>query len=233
MEINLSMLIMGSVMIIVGVVKNIIPVKFNESIFGKIEGKAENYAAAMRTNIGASLIGMGVILLLNRNVYNANESKALIFSVGVALSIFLLSVILAYFRKFTTNIPVPPLVILGSLIIIAFTSSSGTEVANVNEITLDATKVDPKHYKVEFENDQVRMVRIKYGPNEKSVMHEHVSGAVVFLTDGEGKMTFPDGEQIDNRFEAGTVGWAPGGKHLPENTSDKAHELILVELKQN
>ena len=124
---------------------------------------------------------MGVILLLNRNVYNANESKALIFSVGVALSIFLLSVILAYFRKFTTNIPVPPLVILGSLIIIAFTSSSGTEVANVNEITLDATKVDPKHYKVEFENDQVRMVRIKYGPNEKSGMHEHVSGAVVFL----------------------------------------------------
>ena len=92
MEIKLAMLIMGCVMIIVGIVKTIIPVKFNEGIFGKIEGKAENYAAAMRTNIGASLIGMGVILLLNRNVYNANESKALIFSVGVALSIFLLSV---------------------------------------------------------------------------------------------------------------------------------------------
>ena len=77
------------------------------------------------------------------------------------------------------------------------------------------------------------MVRIKYGPNEKSVMHEHIPGAVVFLTDGEGKMTFPDGEQIDNRFKAGTVGWEPGGKHLPENTSDNAHELILVELKKN
>ncbi len=232
MDINLAMLIMGCVMIIVGIVKTIIPVKFNEGIFGKIEGKAENYAAAMRTNIGAALIGMGVILLLNRNGFDANESKALVFSVGVALSIFLLSIILAYFRKFTTNIPVPPLVILGSLVIIGFTSSSGTAL-NVNEITLDATKVDPDHYKVEFENDQVRMVRINYGPNEKSIMHEHIPGAVVFLTDGEGKMTFPDGSQIDNRFEAGTVGWEPGGKHLPENTSDKAHELILVELKKN
>ena len=30
----------------------------------------------------------------------------------------------------------------------------------------DAAKVDPKHYKVEFENDQVRVLRISYGPHE-------------------------------------------------------------------
>jgi len=35
----------------------------------------------------------------------------------------------------------------------------------------DAAKVDPKHYKVEFENSQVRILRIHYGPHEKSVMH--------------------------------------------------------------
>ena len=48
---KLAMFIMGSVLIIVGVVKNVIPVKFNEGIFGKIEGEAENFAAAMRTNL--------------------------------------------------------------------------------------------------------------------------------------------------------------------------------------
>ncbi|MFC2094014.1 hypothetical protein ACFLSH_00155 [Bacteroidota bacterium] len=32
----------------------------------------------------------------------------------------------------------------------------------------DAAKVDPKHYKVEFENDDVRVLRITYGPGEKS-----------------------------------------------------------------
>ena len=49
----------------------------------------------------------------------------------------------------------------------------------------DATKVDPKHYKVEFENDQVRVIRINYGAHEKSIMHEHTPGVLVFMTDGE------------------------------------------------
>jgi len=36
----------------------------------------------------------------------------------------------------------------------------------------DPVKLDPKHYKVEMENDQVRVVRIKYRGREKSVMHQ-------------------------------------------------------------
>jgi len=34
----------------------------------------------------------------------------------------------------------------------------------------DPTIIDSTHYKVEFENEQVRVVRITYGPGEKSVM---------------------------------------------------------------
>jgi hypothetical protein len=37
----------------------------------------------------------------------------------------------------------------------------------------DPVRVDPKHYKVEFENEKVRVLRIKYGSHEKSVMHGH------------------------------------------------------------
>jgi quercetin dioxygenase-like cupin family protein len=58
----------------------------------------------------------------------------------------------------------------------------------------DAVKVDPKHYKVEFENDQVRVLRITYGPHEKSVMHSHSATVAVFLTDGQTKMTLPGGK---------------------------------------
>jgi hypothetical protein len=57
----------------------------------------------------------------------------------------------------------------------------------------DAVILDPKHYKVELENDRVRIVRISYGSNEKSVMHQHPPGVAVFLTDGDFKFTFPDG----------------------------------------
>ena len=95
----------------------------------------------------------------------------------------------------------------------------------------DAVKVDPKHYKVEFENDQVRVLRITYGPGEKSVMHEHPDAVAIFLTDVDGKFTFPDGTTQENKPTAGMTLWTPAGKHLPENVGDKPFELILVELK--
>ena len=95
----------------------------------------------------------------------------------------------------------------------------------------DPVKVDPKHYKVEFENDVVRILRIQYGPGEKSVMHSHPDGVVIYLTDAETKMTFPDGTTMVNSGKAGTVQAAPGGPHLPQNTGSKAMELLLVEFK--
>jgi hypothetical protein len=51
-------------------------------------------------------------------------------------------------------------------------------------VAQDPTQVDAKHYRVTFENDQVRLLRINYGPNEKSVMREHPNSIAVFLTDG-------------------------------------------------
>ena len=95
----------------------------------------------------------------------------------------------------------------------------------------DAVKVDPKHYKVEFENDQVRVLRITYGPREKSVMHEHPPNVAVFLTDIHSRFTLPDGKTADANPKAGSTQWDAGGKHLPENLGDKPFELVLVELK--
>ena len=96
----------------------------------------------------------------------------------------------------------------------------------------DAAKVDPKHYKVEFENDQVRVLRITYGPHEKSAMHSHPAGVVVYLTDATGKFTMPDGKTQENTTKAGTVAWTDATSHLPQNTGDKSFEVIQVELKK-
>lgn len=95
----------------------------------------------------------------------------------------------------------------------------------------DPVKVDGKHYKVEFENDQVRVLRITYGPHEKSVMHEHPGSVAVFLADGQAKFTLPDGKTQDAPIKAGATQWEAAGKHLPENTGDKPFELVLVEIK--
>jgi quercetin dioxygenase-like cupin family protein len=104
-------------------------------------------------------------------------------------------------------------------------------VAAVPAMAQDPVKVDAKHYRVEFENDQVRVLHVTYGPHEKSVMHEHPAALAVFLTDGQSKFTFPDGKTQDAPIKAGTTMWTAANKHLPENTGDKPFELILVEMK--
>ncbi|HKY27992.1 MAG TPA: hypothetical protein VJM12_08605 [Pyrinomonadaceae bacterium] len=101
----------------------------------------------------------------------------------------------------------------------------------VSALAQDAVKADPKHYTVEFENDQVRVLRIKYGPHEKSVMHSHPAGVVVMVTDMNTKFTLADGKTEVREGKAGQVQPAEEGIHLPENLSDKPFEAILVELK--
>jgi len=98
-------------------------------------------------------------------------------------------------------------------------------------IAQDPVKVDPKHYSVELENEQVRVLKIHYGPHEKSVMHEHPAAVAVFLSDGDVKFSFPDGKTQESHPKAGSAMWTPAGKHLPENLGDKPFDVMLVELK--
>jgi quercetin dioxygenase-like cupin family protein len=95
----------------------------------------------------------------------------------------------------------------------------------------DAAKVDPKHYTVVSENDQVRILKVHYGPHEKSVMHSHPATVAVFLTDSTTQFTFPDGKTQTLSGKAGDAQYAKATIHLPENTGDKGMDLIVVELK--
>lgn len=95
----------------------------------------------------------------------------------------------------------------------------------------DPVKVDPKHYTVALENEQVRVLKIKYAPKEKSVMHEHPASVAVFLKAGQVKFTLPDGSTTDAGGKAGEVRFAEAEKHLPENVGNTPLEVVLVELK--
>jgi quercetin dioxygenase-like cupin family protein len=95
----------------------------------------------------------------------------------------------------------------------------------------DPVEVDPKHYKVELENDQVRVVRASYGPGERSVMHAHRAMITVSLTARDLKFTLPDGRTQHILGRAGEVVWYDAHEHLPENLSASPYEAVLIELK--
>lgn len=65
------------------------------------------------------------------------------------------------------------------------------------EDNAEPVKVDPKHYKLEFENDKVRILRISYAPGEKSAMYYHPDPVAVYVTAGKTRMTTPDGKSRD------------------------------------
>jgi quercetin dioxygenase-like cupin family protein len=95
----------------------------------------------------------------------------------------------------------------------------------------DPVVVDAKHYTVEYEDERVRVLRIRYGPGEKSRMHSHPESISVLIRDATIRMTYPDGRTEDIQAAAGAVMHMPVVEHLPENIGDTALEVIQVELK--
>ena len=103
--------------------------------------------------------------------------------------------------------------------------------ATVTALAQDAAKVDAKHYKVVFEDSVVRVLRVHYGPHEKSPMHSHPNAAAVFLTDMQSKFTMPDGKTEMMNAKAGDAKVMASFSHGAENMSDKPMEMVLVEFK--
>ena len=84
---------------------------------------------------------------------------------------------------------------------------------------LDPVTVDSAHYKVELENEFVRVLRVHYGPNEKGQTHEHIlNRVVVYLNDQ------PNAKADDVRM-------AGAATHAEENASGQPADRIAVELK--
>jgi hypothetical protein len=94
----------------------------------------------------------------------------------------------------------------------------------------DAVMADPGHYSVSFENELVRLLRVKYGAGEKSVMHRHPASCAVFLTDQTFNFTLPDGTTEPATVPEGALGCSDGNVHLPQNISNDA-EFIMIEFK--
>jgi len=97
---------------------------------------------------------------------------------------------------------------------------------------LDPVKTDPARYKVLLDNDQVRVVRARFGPHEKTPMHEHgLPRVTVLLTDMHFSQTLPDGKTVEVKAARHQVAMAGLATHSEVNLSAEPFEIIAVELK--
>ena len=96
---------------------------------------------------------------------------------------------------------------------------------------LDAVRVDPARYKIDFENERVRIVRLGFGPHEKGMMVEHPPRVLVTLTDVAVKLLFADGRTDERGAPAGVAAWLDGETLLTENANSQPLEVVLIEPK--
>ena len=74
----------------------------------------------------------------------------------------------------------------------------------------DPVKVDSKHYKVELENEQVRVLRVNYGAHEKSEMHSHPDSVAIFQNDTHCRFTLSRSPSCTpTGAKNPTVSWLP------------------------
>ena len=98
-------------------------------------------------------------------------------------------------------------------------------------VAQEATKVEPTHYKLAFENEHVQVVDIHYGPHQKSVMHSHPGGVVVYITRAHLKFTDQDGNTKEVYAKPGEARFFPPFKHRVENLDDKSVDAVYIGLK--
>jgi hypothetical protein len=102
------------------------------------------------------------------------------------------------------------------------------------DMSQECTVADPEHYRLEFENEYVRVIRCRIPGRDHVKMHNHPFGSVViFMTDQNLHQTLENGTTEEAHHKAGTVLWGNGSqaRHMGENITDQLYEYLRVDIK--
>lgn len=92
--------------------------------------------------------------------------------------------------------------------------------------------VDPKHYRLDFENNDVRVTRVNIGPKESTPLHEHSLNRVVIYLSPMDFQIDPEGKPSEHSIQkAGAIVWGNPVRHTEHNLSDKPFEAVVIEPK--
>ena len=112
----------------------------------------------------------------------------------------------------------------GVLVVLGFTAGSLAQ--NIPALP-DAVTADSRHYRVEFENDVVRVLRVRLGAGEGTPRHAHAAYCAIEITDS----SLREGTGPTSESKAGQVFCGDATSHGPTNVGKGLAESIVVEFK--
>ncbi len=98
----------------------------------------------------------------------------------------------------------------------------------------DASRIEPRSYKVLFENEKVRVLEYVSRPGLGvcgTGRHSHPDHVTVTLTPAKVKLTTEDGKAQVVAIPAGAAFWEPASTHSAENIGGSGARMVLVEIK--
>jgi hypothetical protein len=96
----------------------------------------------------------------------------------------------------------------------------------------DPVKLDSRTYTVETDNDRVRVLRVRLGPDHEVPMHDDRSAILIAVTEVHIRFTRPDRKSLDVHMAAGETRWGYGDTHSIRNLINRSAEFIAIELKR-
>jgi hypothetical protein len=99
----------------------------------------------------------------------------------------------------------------------------------------DAATVQPRAYKVVFENDRMRVLEFNSKPGMGvcgNGMHSHPAHLTVALSTAKARIRLPDGKVFVGENKLGDVFWSEAETHETENITGRDVRALMVELKQ-
>jgi hypothetical protein len=97
----------------------------------------------------------------------------------------------------------------------------------------DPLKVDPAHYKVEIDNNQVRVLRLRLKQGEKTALHEEVfERLLVPLSAARLKIVDSGGKAKTVTYKRAELQWLQPGAEADENLAGQPYEALIVEFKK-
>ena len=98
----------------------------------------------------------------------------------------------------------------------------------------DATAVNPRAYRVAFENEKLRVLEYRSRPGLGVCgqgKHSHPAHLTMVSSDAKVKVTTNDGKVLAVEAKAGDMFWSPAEIHTTENISGHAVRSFIIEVK--
>ena len=116
--------------------------------------------------------------------------------------------------------------------ILAFLAALGVSESSLR--AQDPTRVDPKNYRVAFENEQLRVLEFRSRPGFGicgSGRHSHPAHLTIALTAAKARVTLEDGKELIVANKEGDMFWSSAETHTVENIGKAAVHAYIVEIK--